>query len=42
MISSSFEKAAKDIMNGADVNDALDGAVTEIDANISSNDGYGF
>lgn len=42
VISSSFEKAAKDIMNGADVNEALDGAVSEIDANISSNDGYGF
>lgn len=42
VISSTFETAAKDIMNGADVNTALDQAVSEIDANISSNDGYGF
>ncbi len=41
VISSTFEKAAKDIMNGADVQTALDQAVQEIDANISSNDGYG-
>ena len=42
VISSSFEKAAKDIMNGADVQGSLDSAVKEIDANIKSNDGYGF
>jgi multiple sugar transport system substrate-binding protein len=42
VISSTFEKAAKDIMNGADVQQALDTAVAEIDANIQSNDGYGF
>ena len=42
VISSTFEKAAKDIMNGADVQSTLDGAVAEIDANIQSNDGYGF
>lgn len=42
VISSTFEKAAKDIMNGADVQQALDQAVTEIDTNIESNDGYGF
>ena len=29
-------------MNGADVKTSLDQAVSEIDANISSNDGYGF
>ena len=42
VISSTFEKAAKDIMSGADVQSTLDGAVQEIDTNISSNDGYGF
>lgn len=42
VISSTFEKAAKDIMNGADVQSTLDGAVSEIDTNIQSNDGYGF
>ncbi len=42
VISSTFETAAKDIMNGADVKSTLDQAVTEIDANIASNDGYGF
>jgi multiple sugar transport system substrate-binding protein len=42
VISSTFEKAAKDIMNGADVQPALDQAVQEIDTNIESNDGYGF
>ncbi|WP_277207440.1 sugar ABC transporter substrate-binding protein [Isoptericola croceus] len=42
VISSTFEKAAKDIMNGADVGSTLDGAVAEIDTNIESNDGYGF
>lgn len=42
VISSTFEKAAKDIMNGADVQSTLDTAVKDIDANIKSNDGYGF
>ncbi len=37
-----FEKAAADIANGADVQDALDGAVDEIDADIEANGGYGF
>lgn len=42
VISSTFETAAKDIMSGADVQTTLDNAVAEIDANIASNDGYGF
>jgi len=42
VISSVFERAAKDIMNGADVESTLDQAVQEIDTNIESNDGYGF
>lgn len=42
VISSTFEKAAKDIMNGANVQATLDQAVKEIDTNIESNDGYGF
>jgi multiple sugar transport system substrate-binding protein len=42
VISSTFAKAGQDIMNGADVQSTLDGAVAEIDANIQSNDGYGF
>ena len=42
VISTTFETAAKDIMNGADVQETLDRAVAEIDANIASNDGYGF
>ncbi|WNB87217.1 extracellular solute-binding protein [Cellulomonas sp. ATA003] len=42
VISSVFERAAKDIMSGADVQSTLDDAVQEIDANIQSNDGYGF
>ena len=37
-----FEKALADIANGADVQDALDAAVDEIDADIVNNDGYGF
>ena len=31
-----------DIANGADVVDALDAAVDEINADIEANDGYGF
>jgi multiple sugar transport system substrate-binding protein len=37
-----FEKAMADIANGADVQDTLDAAVDEIDADIESNSGYGF
>ena len=37
-----FEKALADIANGADVTNALDSAVDEIDADIKDNDGYGF
>jgi multiple sugar transport system substrate-binding protein len=42
VISSTFEKAAKDIMSGADVKPALDTAVKAIDTDISSQNGYGF
>ncbi|WP_110590312.1 sugar ABC transporter substrate-binding protein [Microbacterium suaedae] len=42
VISSVFETAAQDIMNGADVGSTLDQAVVEIDSNIENNDGYGF
>ena len=38
----SFEKAMADIANGADVINALDAAVDEIDADIEANGGYGF
>ncbi len=38
----SFEKALADIANGADVINALDAAVDEIDADIEANGGYGF
>jgi multiple sugar transport system substrate-binding protein len=37
-----FEKALADIANGADVVDALDAAVDEIEADIEANSGYGF
>jgi multiple sugar transport system substrate-binding protein len=37
-----FEKALADIANGADVINALDAAVDEIDADIEANGGYGF
>ena len=36
-----FEKTLADIANGADVQDALDAAVDEIDADIERNRGYG-
>lgn len=36
-----FEKALSDIANGADVADALDAAVDEIDSDIETNQGYG-
>lgn len=42
VISTTFETAAKNIMSGADVTSTLNQAVTDIDANIASNDGYGF
>jgi len=41
-ISSNFHKAAKDIMDGTDVRDALDDAVDAIEINIADNKGYGF
>ena len=37
-----FEKAMADIANGADVQDTLDSAVDEIEADIENNSGYGF
>jgi multiple sugar transport system substrate-binding protein len=37
-----FQKALTDIADGADVVNALDAAVDEIDADIAANDGYGF
>lgn len=42
VISSTVEKAAKDIMSGADVKPALDTAVQAIDTDIKSQNGYGF
>ncbi|WP_167971496.1 sugar ABC transporter substrate-binding protein [Lentzea indica] len=42
VISSTFEKAAKDIMSGAEVKSTLDTAVRAIDTDISSQNGYGF
>ncbi|MFE9751176.1 ABC transporter substrate-binding protein [Saccharothrix saharensis] len=42
VISSSFEKAAKDIMSGAEVKSTLDAAVRAIEADIASQNGYGF
>ncbi|MEZ0067016.1 multiple sugar transport system substrate-binding protein [Streptacidiphilus sp. MAP12-20] len=41
VISTTFEKAAKDIMNGADVKSTLDTAVQAIDSDIQSNNNYG-
>ncbi len=41
-IALTFEKAMADIANGADVQDALDAAVDEIERDIANNDGYGF
>ena len=37
-----FEKTLADIANGADVQDTLDAAVDEIEADIENNSGYGF
>lgn len=42
VISAAFEKAVRDIVAGADPQSSLDQAVTEIDANIRDNDGYGY
>jgi multiple sugar transport system substrate-binding protein len=42
IISSSFERAARDIRDGGDVQRALDEAVDSIERNISDNQGYGF
>jgi multiple sugar transport system substrate-binding protein len=42
VISSTFEKAAKDIMNGAAVKSTLDTAVQAIDTDIKSQNNYGF
>jgi multiple sugar transport system substrate-binding protein len=42
VISSTFEKAAKDIMSGADVKSTLDTAAKAIDTDITSQNGYGF
>lgn len=41
-ISQSFTRALLDIANGADVQDTLDAAVDEIEADIEANGGYGF
>ena len=42
VIASVFEKALRDVANGADPEGALGQAVDQIDTNISSNDDYGF
>ena len=42
VISSAFDKAAQDIIDGLDPQDALDGAVDTIELNIEDNNGYGF
>ncbi|ETJ44952.1 ABC superfamily ATP binding cassette transporter, binding protein, partial [human gut metagenome] len=39
-ISSVFDKALRDIASGADVQASLDQAVKDIDADITSNNGY--
>jgi len=41
-LSLSFKKALADIADGADVQDALDAAVDEIEQDIEDNGGYGF
>jgi len=41
-ITSSFEKATNDILDGRDPQDALDDAVDTIERNIEDNGGYGF
>jgi multiple sugar transport system substrate-binding protein len=42
IISNSFDKAMRDIIDGKDPLDALDMAVDNIEQNIESNRGYGF
>jgi len=42
VITSSFEKATNDILDGRDPQDALDDAVSTIERNIEDNNGYGF
>lgn len=42
VITSSFEKAVNDILDGNDVQESLDKAVDVIDRNITDNNGYGF
>ncbi|MCP8686720.1 sugar ABC transporter substrate-binding protein [Marinobacterium sedimentorum] len=42
IISSTFETMARNIKDGADVQDSLDQAVDTIERNISDNKGYGF
>jgi multiple sugar transport system substrate-binding protein len=42
VITSSFEKAVNDILDGGDVQDSLDKAVEAIERNIEDNNGYGF
>ncbi|TCS40352.1 ABC transporter substrate-binding protein [Reinekea marinisedimentorum] len=42
VISSAFDKAAQDIIDGVDPQDALDNAVDTIELNIEDNGGYGF
>lgn len=41
-IALTFRQAISDIVDGVDVQTALDSAVDEIDADIEANDGYGF
>ena len=40
VISSTFDKAARDIVSGSDVKASLDQAVKDIDADINANGGY--
>lgn len=42
VMSKVYEKALADIANGADVEETLDAAVDEIEADIENNSGYGF
>ena len=41
VIADIFNKASADILAGADVQETLDQAAKEIDADIEANDGYG-
>ena len=40
MVSSIFDKAARDIVSGAGVKSTLDQAADDIDFDIKANDGY--